>query len=82
MSQVEVQKSGLTAKEILLRLQQRVSVNNARLLLNSAKTQTGLVVDDQTVLESEQAKALCMKLINQGGPAFQVGQAIYKEYLM
>lgn len=82
MSQVEVQKSGLTAGEILVRLQQRVSVNNARLLLNSAKTQTGLKIDDQTVLGDADAKTLCLKLINQGGPAFQVGQAIYKEYLM
>jgi hypothetical protein len=82
MSQVEVQKQGLTAGHILVRLQQRVSQNNARLLLNTAKTQTGIKIDDQTVLEAEQAKALCLRLINQGGPAFQVGQAIYKEYSM
>ena len=82
MSQVEVQKPGLTTGVILNRLQQRVSINNARLLLNSAKIQTGLTVDNETLLGNEEAKALCMKLINQGGPAFHVGQAIYKEYLM
>lgn len=77
------QISGLTAGLILGRLQQKVSIVNAKLLLDSAKTQTGLqVVSDDTVLEIEQAKALCLKLINNGGPSFHVGQALYKEYLM
>jgi hypothetical protein len=75
--------SGLTAGVILGRLQQKVSIVNARILLDTAKTQTGLqVVHDDTVLDSEQAKSLCLKLINNGGPSFHVGQALYKEFLM
>ena len=73
---------GLTANVILNRLQQKVSAVNAKLLLDTAKIQTGIKMDNESILDSEQAKALCLKLINQGGPAFHVGQAIYKEYLM
>ncbi len=80
---VELQAKGLTANMILARLQQRVSVGNAKLLLDSAKISTGMVVlDGELLLSSDQAKTLCMRLINQGGPAFHVGQAIYKEYLV
>lgn len=72
----------LTGKIILNRLQQKVSMVNAKLLLDTAKVQTGLSVDNEAILEKDQAKALCLKLINQGGPSFHVGQALYKEYLM
>ncbi len=72
----------ITAQLILTRLEQKVSLNNAKLLLDSAKISTGLVTENGIELTNEQAKSLCLKLINQGGPAFQVGQAIYKEYLM
>lgn len=72
---------GLTAEIILTRLQQRVSKVHAKILLDTAKTETGLIIDNGTVLEIDQAKALCLKLINRGGPSFQVGQALYKEYL-
>ncbi|GIL17950.1 MAG: hypothetical protein FMNOHCHN_03596 [Ignavibacteriaceae bacterium] len=71
----------LTGSHILSKLQQRVSVSNAKMLLDTAKAQSGVLQDNETVLEMEQAKMLCLKLINQGGPSFQVGQAIYKEYL-
>lgn len=80
--QAAVQNKSITARLILTRLQQRVSIVNAKILLDSAKISTGVMVDNDSVLNDEQAKALCMRLINQGGPAFQVGQAIYKEYLM
>jgi hypothetical protein len=72
----------LTAAHILTQLQLRVSRSNAKLLLDSAKIQTGIMVENEAVLDKEQAKTLVIKLINQGGPSFQVGQAIYKEYLM
>ena len=80
--QAAVQNKSITARLILTRLQQRVSIVNAKILLDSAKISTGVMVDNDSVLNDEQAKALYMRLINQGGPAFQVGQAIYKEYLM
>ena len=71
----------LTTNLILSRLQQRVSKGNAKLLLDRAKLQTGVSVDDSAELEKELAKTLCLGLIKQGGPSFQVGQSIYKEYL-
>ncbi len=72
----------LTTGLILTKLQQRVSKNNAKILLDTAKIQTGLKVQDDMALDKDQAKALCLNLINLGGPSFQVGQAVYKEYLM
>jgi hypothetical protein len=72
----------LTANMILGRLQQRVSKGNAKLLFATAKIQAGLEVGDEVELEMEQAKTLCLSMIKQGGPSFQVGQSIYKEYLM
>jgi hypothetical protein len=72
----------LTTGLILARLQQRVSKTNAKLLLDTAKVQCGVVIDNEAALVGDVAKNLCLKLINQGGPGFQVGQAIYKEYLM
>lgn len=72
----------LTAGMILDRLQQRVSKGNAKLLFETAKIQAGFQIDDSTELETEQAKTLCLVMIKQGGPSFQVGQSIYKEYLM
>lgn len=75
--------SELNAQLILSRLQQTVSRTNARLLLDKAKIQSGMqVLDESVTLDADQAKALCLSMIKQGGPAFQVGQAIYKEYLM
>lgn len=73
----------LTANLILSRLQQRVSKTNAQLLFDTAKVQTGLKFEDHSLaLDKEDAKTLCLVLIKQGGPSFQVGQSIYKEYLM
>ena len=77
-----MQTENLTTNLILTRLQQRVSKTNAKLLLDQAKIQSGLVLEENATLEKETAKTLCLRLIKQGGPSFQVGQAIYKEYLM
>lgn len=71
----------LTGSQILTQLQKRVSVNSAKMLFQTAKVQSGIQLEDDAVLDLDQAKTLCLKLINQGGPSFQVGQAIYKEYL-
>jgi hypothetical protein len=72
----------LTMSLILSRLQNRVSRGNAKLLLDTANIKAGVKVDDHSaVLEKELAKTVCLGLINQGGPSFQVGQALYKEFL-
>lgn len=73
----------LNANLILTRLQERVSKSNAKLLLDMAKIQSGTQVEDYSAeLEKDMAKTLCLSMIKQGGPSFQVGQSIYKEYLM
>jgi hypothetical protein len=72
----------LTANFFLQQLQQRVSKGNAKLLLDTAKIQTGLKFEDEASLSMEDSKTLCLVMIKQGGPSFQVGQSIYKEYLM
>lgn len=73
----------LTANLFLARLQQRVSKANAQLLFDTARVQTGLKFEDHAAeIGTEDAKTFCLGLIKQGGPCFQVGQAIYKEYLM
>lgn len=79
---VPAKLANITPALILTRLQQRVSKTNARILLDAAKIQTGVRVEDAVELDKEQAVALCKRLIAQGGPAFQVGQSLYKEYLL
>jgi len=68
-----------TTADFLSRLQARVTGGNARLILHSALVDSGLVNHADETLNRGQAESLCMGLINAGGPAFQVGQAIYKE---
>lgn len=75
-------KDNITLNTILMRLQQRVSQPNARLLLETVRVQAGIVSNLEQELGDQQAKDICLKLISQGGPSFQVGQAIYKEYFM
>ena len=74
--------TALTTNLILSRLQQRVSKGDAKLLLDRAKVQTGVSIEGSIELETELAKTLCLGLIKQGGPSFQVGQSLYKEFLM
>lgn len=69
--------NGITTHDFLKGLQERVSINNARMLLATALVQTGLQ-QEEGELSAEQAKSLCLQLIKQGGPAFQVGQTLYR----
>ncbi len=73
--------SELTTGLFLSRLQEKVSDYNAKLLLHSALQETGFSYTNQDQLPTEDAKILCLKLINKGGPSFHVGQSIYKEFL-
>jgi hypothetical protein len=75
-------KASLTANLFLTHLQKRVSRSNAKLLFDAAKVQAGFQLDESSELEVETAKNICLAMIKQGGPSFQVGQMIYKEYLM
>ena len=60
-------------------LRERVSMNNAKLLLHSAAVKSGMPVKMDEPMPKEQAKTLCMELMKSGGPCFQVGRAIYTQ---
>ncbi len=66
----------ITVHDILRGLQERVSQYSANLLLESAMVDLGL--EEGATLKKEEAKNLCLALIKKGGPAFQVGQAMYR----
>lgn len=68
----------LTVDYFLGQLQQRVSQYDARLILDSAMTVSGVKFEGGS-LDKEQATNLCLELIRKGGPAFQVGNAIYRQ---
>lgn len=69
----------LTINHVYTKLSERVSTYNARLMLRSAIVTSGVqnTKEDQE-LNLEQARALCLALINKGGPAFQVGSDLYR----
>ncbi len=69
----------VTINYFLKRLQERVSRNDARLLLDAAVIVSGLKGLEDRELNKEEASHLCMELIKKGGPAFQVGSLVYRE---
>jgi hypothetical protein len=70
--------NGFTVNHIYARLSERMSNYNARLMLQSAILTSGVTATEDAVLENDQAKAICLALINKGGPAFQVGKDLYR----
>ena len=74
-----VSMTTFTTKHFLRQLEARVSGYNAKLLLSAALIDSGIGSDTEEKLDSEQAKSLCLSLIKKGGPAFQVGQSLYRE---
>lgn len=70
------QTPSLTLGQVRQALRERVSAYNANLMLHAALSSSGLRREDNEVLEAEEAKALCMALINRGGPSFQVGKSL------
>ncbi len=84
MSLLSNETRSLSTADFLSSLKERVSSHNARLLLHSALVQigrSGQEVDNGVVLSSDEAQKLCLILIKQGGPAFQVGKNLYKQSL-
>jgi hypothetical protein len=79
---VQVVKTSVafTPEDFYNRLAEKVSLYNARLMVQSAMVRTGIARDQQNeVLAPELARDLCMQLISQGGPAFRVGQDIFRQ---
>jgi hypothetical protein len=70
--------SPLTVGHFLSQLRSRVSQYDAKLILDSAMVSSGLTVAQEKEMTTEEAKTLCLQLIKKGGPAFQVGSAIYR----
>ncbi|MBX7230886.1 MAG: hypothetical protein K1X29_02270 [Bdellovibrionales bacterium] len=75
----ETTKNPVTINYFYQKLSERVSTYNARLMLRAAMVSSGVQGEPDTVLEDEQAKAMCLALINKGGPAFQVGKNLYHD---
>lgn len=71
--------TAFTTRHFLRRLEEKVSGFNAKLLLHAAIVESGVSSKDDEKLDSEQATNLCLSLIKKGGPAFHVGQSLYKE---
>ena len=80
MSQKE--ESKLTVQVFYDGLKTKVSSQTARLILDAALIPMGInaTVPEQELTE-EQAKDLCLEMIKKGGPAFNVGQTIYRTHL-
>lgn len=62
-------------------LKKRVSTLNAKLLLDTAVNQSGIAVSAETDLSKNQISELALKMINNGGPSFQVGRDIYTKFV-
>lgn len=71
----------INLNEINELLKKKVSALNAKILLDTAVNQTGLVVKAETDLSKEQIANLALKMINNGGPSFQVGREIYSRFV-
>lgn len=76
--QMSAELSDVTLNDFYIKLSERVSAYNAKLLMHSVITCSGLDRDNDTSpLNREDAKTICLELIKKGGPAFQVGKAMY-----
>ena len=76
------EQAQLTVKAFYDGLRDKVSSQNAKLILESALIPMGIkATDESTELTVDQAKDLCLQMINRGGPAFNVAQSIYRTYL-
>lgn len=69
--------SPITLNDFYTRLSRKVSDYNARLLLQSALQNSGVKGESHGPLKKSEAKTICLQLIKQGGPAFQVGRDMY-----
>ena len=77
MSESVQEISDLTLQDFYVKLSERVSDYNARLIIRSAMLNSGVEGDQASKLAKEQARAMCLALIKKGGPAFQVGKDLY-----
>lgn len=81
MSEVEMTElSKLTLNDFYQKLNERVSDYNAKLLMQSVMIGAGISGSDYaSTLKVNEARNVCLELIKKGGPAFQVGKAMYQQ---
>lgn len=72
-------KSNITLDYFYKKLNERVSDYNARLTLQNVTRTIDLPSSEEECLNLDDAKSICLALINKGGPAFQVGKDIYQQ---
>lgn len=73
--------NNVTVNLFLDELKKRVSPSNAKLLLDSAVVKSGINCTSDAPLNAQDAHTLCMELIRKGGPSFQVGRAVYTQFI-
>ena len=78
MTQATTTVTTFTINHVLLRLSERMSGYNARLMLTAAMLKSGVEAREDDNLGNDDAKAICLALINKGGPSFQVGKDLYR----
>lgn len=71
--------NSITVNLFLDELKKKVTDSNAKLLLHTAVTRSGISCSADAPLNKEDAQALCMELIRSGGPGFQVGRTVYSQ---
>ncbi|MCB0414123.1 MAG: hypothetical protein KDD50_07305 [Bdellovibrionales bacterium] len=75
--------SPFAVQDFYSELATRVSGYNAKLILDMALIEVGFdfteVSAEEKKLNCDEAKNLCLELIKQGGPAFQVGKNLYHQ---
>ncbi len=76
---MSIPQCSFSLNDIYVKLNQRVSAYNAKLLLNAAIVSSGVNGEKDDLLNVEDAKSLCLELIKKGGPAFQVGKDFYSQ---
>ena len=75
----EIERTEITMNHFYNELRERVSVSNARLLLNAAVVKSGVNTTEDGLMNKDDVQTICLELIKNGGPAFQVGKSIYHQ---
>ena len=79
----EVQMTEISVNDFYVKLSERVSGTNAKLLLSSAIVGSSYApvdgVEGTSPMNVDDVKSLCLELIKKGGPSFQVGKNMYHQ---
>lgn len=76
-----LEPTDLSRKEIISRLSEKLSHFDANIILDAAMLSAGLTINDESQLNKQQARQICLALIKRGGPAYAVGAGLYREKL-